>query len=94
VGSEIFEFKLVTPDKIKKIIKSLKPTKALGADGIPVQVIQSAVNVLSEPLALLVNKSFITKKYLAQFKCALICPIHKGKGRLPVGKRKRVDRSV
>ncbi len=78
-----FSFKYPHAGKVARIIKGLKNTSALGADGISVQVLKRAADVLSAPLAHLIQVSFNTNRVPDAFKLATITPVFKGHGKDP-----------
>ncbi len=79
-----FSFEYPSAGKIASVIRSLKNTGAIGADGICVGVLKKAVDVLASPIAHLVRLSFTTSKVPAGFKLATITPIYKAKGKDPM----------
>jgi hypothetical protein len=73
-----FSFSFASAGRIAKVIKGLKNTEALGVDGIPVSILKKGVDILSSPLAHLVNRSMTTGVVPSGFKLARVCPIYKG----------------
>lgn len=76
-----FQFSFTNAGKVAKIIKSLKPTDALGVDGIPVSVLKLGAEVLASPIAHLVNQSLASGRVPVGFKTGVVIPVHKGKGK-------------
>jgi hypothetical protein len=71
----------VSAGKVAKIIRGLHSSRALGHDGIPVDVLKAGVDTLASPLAKLVNLSILSGLVPSSFKKAIIRPIHKGAGK-------------
>lgn len=79
-------FKKVTAGDVHKIIKTLKPKKAAGIDGIKtIDVINLAQNI-SIAIAKLINTSIRQGHYPDELKEGCVRPIHKGGKRDDVGK--------
>ncbi len=78
-----FCFDYPSAGKIASVIRGLKNTGAIGDDGISVQVLKRAVNVLADPIGHLVRLSLATSKVPRGFKLATITPIFKAKGKDP-----------
>ena len=72
-----FVFDPTTPSEIKKIIKSLKDTNALGPYEVPVSLVKECVEELCAPLCAIVNSSFIEGIYPDIFKLGKIIPLFK-----------------
>jgi hypothetical protein len=66
---------------VAKEIRQLNPTEALGTDGIPVSVLKKGLEVLTLPLAHLVNMSYATGTVPDILKNAKVHPVHKGGGK-------------
>ena len=62
---------------ITSIIKSLKPTKAHGADNISIRIIQLCGHSITFPLTLIFNFSLKTGTFPDTWKMANIIPVHK-----------------
>ena len=73
-----FKIPSITPVQVSTIINALDPSKAIGLDGIGPRVLKSVCAVLSESLALLINKSIATGCFPDQLKLAKVFPIYKG----------------
>ena len=73
-----FKIPSITPLQVSTIINALDPSKAIGLDGIGPRVLKSVCAVLSESLALLINKSIATGCFPDQLKLAKVFPIYKG----------------
>jgi hypothetical protein len=76
-----FNFVFVTARKIKKVICALKPTEALGVDGIPLSVLKTGVEVLASLIAYLISRSLATSVVPAGLKTGIVHPVHKGSGK-------------
>jgi hypothetical protein len=79
-----FSFRFASAGRVSRIIRSLKNTTALGLDGIPVSVLKKGAEVLSPPLAHLINRSLSSGIVPTGFKLAVVHPIHKGGGKSPI----------
>ena len=68
-GSNLrFTLKTVTENEVLKIIKSLKPKKSYGFDGITSEVLELGAEVLVVPLTYIINFSIVTGKYPSNWK--------------------------
>ena len=67
----------ITPNDIVKKIKNLKPNSAAGPDNIPARFLQTFSTLISEPLALIFNKSIETGTVPPDWRCGNITPIFK-----------------
>jgi hypothetical protein len=79
--SSTFSFNFANAGRIAKIIVGLKPTSALGTDGIPVAILKMGSDVLARPISHLVNMSLSVGVFPSAFKTALIHPVYKGGGK-------------
>ena len=76
-----FNFTFASAGKVAMVIKGLRPTGALGLDGIPVSVLKKGVEELAAPIAHLINCSLSSGVVPAAFKAAVVVPFFKGKGK-------------
>ncbi len=67
----------ITPDKVKKKLRKLKPNKSPGPDGIHPRVLVELVDELAEPLAIIMNKSLEEGVLPQAWKEAQVSPIFK-----------------
>ena len=67
----------ITPNDIVKKIKNLKPNSAAGPDNISAKFLQTFSTLISEPLALIFNKSIETGTVPPDWRCGNITPIFK-----------------
>ena len=81
--SEEFSFCFVTAGSIKRIIKGLKNTKAMGVDQVPTTILKKGVAVLSGPIARVCNLSLSSGIFPDIFKQAIVHPVFKGDGKDP-----------
>ena len=58
-----FSFNFVTPWHVKRIIRRLKNTKAMGSDKIPTEVWKKGASVLAGPIAKICNISMSAGEY-------------------------------
>ena len=76
---------IVTEEKVKKKIQTLKLDKSPGPDQISTFLLKEAMNQLIQPLCILFNQSLQSGKLPSQWKKANVCAIHKK------GSRKKCD---
>ncbi|KAF2345606.1 Reverse transcriptase domain, partial [Trinorchestia longiramus] len=67
----------VSLQEIRRILYSLKNTKAVGHDNISLQYIKDSFNFTVLLLHLIINTSIATKKFPDQWKHSIIKPLHK-----------------
>ena len=75
--TEIFSFKLINEMDIETEIKALNSNKAPGVDGIPVNILREAIDILKYPLAQLFNISIENQIFPNDLKFANVTPIFK-----------------
>lgn len=81
---EVFEFSYVSKVYIQKELKLLKRSKATGFDDLPPNLIKDSAEMISKPMAFIVNLSLKTGVMPTEWKIALIKPLHKsGEGANP-----------
>ena len=78
-----FKFKYVSAGAVAKIIKGLKNSSATGIDKIPTAAWKLGVEILSGPVAKLINLSLSSGKVPKLFKSAIIHPVYKNGGKDP-----------
>ena len=76
--TETFSFKNVNETQIENEINELNSKKAPGADGIPVNILKEAVDILRYPLKQLFNISVEYQHFPNNLKNANVTPLHKG----------------
>ena len=62
---------------MKRHVKSIRNTRAIGDDGIPIVVWKSCIGVLVRPLVSIINKSLQEGRVPDQFKISKVCPLLK-----------------
>ncbi|KAF2362725.1 Reverse transcriptase domain [Trinorchestia longiramus] len=67
----------VSVQEIRRILYSLKNTKAVGHDNTSLQYIKDSFNVTAPLLHLIINTSIATNKFPDQWKHSIIKPLHK-----------------
>lgn len=67
----------VTPYEIEIVISKQKSNKACGYDGVFINVVKKIGHVISEPLAIIFNKSFMQGVFPDLLKLAKVIPIYK-----------------
>ena len=67
----------ITPEEIETEISNLKIGKATGPSSIPVSILKILKGVLSEPLQIIFNASFLTGIVPERFKIARVIPVFK-----------------
>jgi hypothetical protein len=76
-----FSFHFAKAGRVAKVIKTLNNTEALGVDGIAVSILKKGSEVLSGPLAHLINRSQADGVVPRGFKLGIIHPVFKGGGK-------------
>ena len=76
-GSNLFEFQNVTAAELHGVIKSMKPSKSPGLDGIWIKLLKAAGNSIIDPLVYIFNLSLATGIFSDEMKRAKITFIHK-----------------
>jgi hypothetical protein len=84
----------VTRGKVLKKIKKLRPDSAAGPDGIHPRLLIECAELLSEPLAIIFNKSLGEKYVPPDWKEAVITPIYKKGKRTDPGNYRPVSRPL
>ena len=81
-NTDIFYISPTTPKEISVLIKTLKNSKSLGTNSIPINILKEIHEKISIPLSTLMNKSFITGVFPSMCKIAKVAPIFKSQTRL------------
>ena len=76
-SNKIFNLKTVSEQHVLKILRSLKPKKSFGLDGISSEILKLGAEVLAVPLTYIVNSSILQGKYPTKWKEAKVIPLHK-----------------
>ena len=77
-GSNLkFYLKTVSENIVLGLLKSLKPKKSCGIDGITSEILKIGAEVLVVPLTYLVNCSITSGKYPSNWKIAKVIVLHK-----------------
>ena len=66
-----------TCEMVRKVIKELDQSKAVGPDLVHNKLLVKAVDIISGPLAMLFNRSMTENKFPSLWKTAHVTPIHK-----------------
>ena len=64
-------------DEVRKILRQLKPRKAIGDDKVPPALIKIAAEPLSTPLSIAINNSFKQNIFLDNAKVACVKSLDK-----------------
>ena len=72
-----FTLKTVSETEVLKILKSLKPKRSYGIDGITSEVLKLGAEILVVPLTYIINFSIVTGKFPTEWKVAKVIPFHK-----------------
>ena len=72
-----FQLKPITLEEVKKIISTLKPKASSGSDNISNLLIKEIMDIISEPLMILINKSFTEGIFPDCLKLAKMIPLFK-----------------
>ena len=73
-----FNIPFINTEQVKSYIIKLDLTKASGLDDLGPRIIKLAVNLLSPPIAWLINKSIESGEFPSQLKIAKVYPVFKG----------------
>jgi hypothetical protein len=76
-SSPILKLKTVNENEVLKLLKSLKPKKSYGCDGITSEILKIGAEVLVVPLTHIINFSIVTGKYPTKWNIAKVIPLHK-----------------
>ena len=80
--SESFAFNPVLPGEIEVELRSLPLNKATGLYSCPVRILKSASQLLSKPLATIMNRSIESGIYPSKLKLAKVVPVFKSEDEL------------
>ena len=72
-----FILRTVSEKEVLKIIKSLKPKKSFGPDGITSETLKLGADILVIPLTYIINSSILTGKYPTSWKISKTVPLFK-----------------
>ena len=72
-----FELKPINMNKLRKIMKKLKPSRSHGTDFIDSSSIKLAFPLIEDSVLHLVNLSILNKKFAEIWKMQLVLPLHK-----------------
>ena len=72
-----FLIKPTSEDEVHKLISQLNKGKALVPLSIPVTILKDNVNILSNPLSFITNRSFEKGVFSESLKAAQVTPVHK-----------------
>lgn len=73
-----FTIPFITVEQVVFHINNLESSKATGLDGLGPRLLKTMASVISQPIAMLINKSIVTGIFPSQLKQAKIFPIFKG----------------
>ena len=76
-SNQTFSLKTVCEKDVLKILKSLKPKRSYGLDGITSEILKLGAEVLVVPLTFNINSSIVTGKFPSNWKVAKVVPLHK-----------------
>ena len=76
-ATSVFQFQPITSDFVTKMIKQLKPNKAIGLDKISARLLKDAVEVVAPTITSLFNISLETGIYPSTWKLAKVTPLFK-----------------
>jgi hypothetical protein len=79
--SSTFEWTFTSAGRVAKTIGGLGSTEALGHDRVRVSIYKKGVDVLSGPIAHLVNRSLANGVFPNAWKVGIMVPTHKGGGK-------------
>ena len=84
VVSSSLTLKPVTLPELSKAVRLLKPSRAVGVDGVPLEAIRKCFAVIGPHLLHVINKSITTCVFPESWKIAAVTPIHKAGDRADV----------
>ena len=90
ITAENFDFPLVTVTEVNTIVESLNSKKSTGLDGIPIEIIKCAANIIDCHMANIMNMGIENQKYPEDAKKGLR-PISKKEDRNKVGNYRPVS---
>lgn len=67
----------VTSNEVLDIVRQLKNTNSSGFDQIPSRILKNSIDIISETIAAIINKSFETGTFPDLLKTAIVKPIYK-----------------
>jgi hypothetical protein len=73
---DLFEFRTITPDEVRRIILNSPSNKAPGADRINIQFIKDPLGVILDPVTDIINCSLLTSTYPSMWKIAEVVALH------------------
>ena len=76
--SNRMKFKMVSESHVCKLVSVMKPKTSSGVDSLSNLLLKQIINVIKEPLTLVVNKSLLEGSYPDILKLAKVIPLHKG----------------
>lgn len=76
-SNQTFSFRLTNANEVKKVIKNLKNKKSVGYDEVPISLLKTAVHEIAEPIAHIINLTFLTGVYPEALKLGYVRAIYK-----------------
>ena len=73
-----FEIQTTDVEEVVKIISNMKPSNSIASDGIPLNYVKDALDVLALTITQLINLSIITNSVPLIWKQAIVTAVHKG----------------
>ena len=74
----VLSLTLTTPEWCDQALSKLKPRCATGLDQLPPSALIAGRSIICFPLSSIINSSISSSNFPCQWKCASICPLHKG----------------
>ena len=81
-NKETFLIKPITDEEISDVLSNLNIRKSTGPNSIPTKVMKQSKDVISAPLAKLINRSFLNDAFSNILKIAKVIPIFKSESRV------------
>ena len=72
-----FQFDLIEPTYVSKIIKKLKSKSSCGVDGLSNKLLKCVNNEITPPLTIIINQCFTTGVFPNKLKLAKVIPLYK-----------------
>ena len=86
-----FDFKEVSQNEVRTLLKGLNPKKSPGYDHVPPKLLNIAAEEMSIPLTPLINSSIRTASFPDQLKLAELSPLFKNNDSLLTGNYRQVS---
>ena len=76
-----FKFTSVNQKQVKKLLRGMSSSKAMGIDEISARLLRDGAVEISKPITHIINLSISSGKVPSEFKVARVVPLHKKKSK-------------